>query len=101
MAVKIKLKRLGKIRAPYYRIVVADSRSARDGRILETIGHYGPRQAPSAVDINGDRAYVVIPADYNFKQNGKPMVETGSVVTLTLRKLQRGWRVSGWAWAKH
>jgi ketosteroid isomerase-like protein len=56
---------------------------------------------PSHVDINGDRAYVVIPADYNFKQNGKPMVETGSVVTLTLRKLQRGWRVSGWAWAKH
>jgi ketosteroid isomerase-like protein len=58
-------------------------------------------RTPSHVDINGDRAYVVIPADYNFKQKGKPMVETGSVVTLTLRKLQPGWRVSGWSWAKH
>jgi small subunit ribosomal protein S16 len=56
MAVKIRLMRVGKTKQPTYRIVVADSRSARDGRILETIGHYGPRQAPSAIDINGDRA---------------------------------------------
>jgi small subunit ribosomal protein S16 len=56
MAVKIRLMRVGKTKQPTYRVVVADSRSARDGRILETIGHYGPRQAPSAIDINGDRA---------------------------------------------
>ncbi len=56
MSVKIRLMRVGKRKQPTYRVVVADSRSARDGRIIETIGHYGPRNEPSQLDINGDRA---------------------------------------------
>ena len=56
MAVKIRLKRLGKIRAPYYRIVVADSRTKRDGRAIEEIGKYHPTEEPSLIEIDRDRA---------------------------------------------
>lgn len=56
MAVKIRLKRLGKIRAPHYRIVVADSRTKRDGRAIEEIGLYQPTQEPSLIEINSERA---------------------------------------------
>ena len=56
MAVKIRLKRLGKIRAPYYRIVVADSRTKRDGRVIEEIGKYHPTEEPSFIEIKSDRA---------------------------------------------
>lgn len=56
MAVKIRLKRLGKIRAPYYRIVVADSRTKRDGRSIEEIGKYHPTEEPSVIEINSERA---------------------------------------------
>ena len=56
MAVKIRLKRLGKIRAPYYRIVVADSRTKRDGRAIEEIGKYHPTHDPSVIEVNSDRA---------------------------------------------
>jgi small subunit ribosomal protein S16 len=54
--VKIRLMRVGKRKQPTYRVVVADSRSPRDGRIIETIGHYGPRSEPSQLDINDERA---------------------------------------------
>ena len=56
MAVKIRLMRVGKTKQPSYRVVVADGRSPRDGRIIETIGVYGPRQDPSVVDIDSERA---------------------------------------------
>ncbi|QOR72647.1 30S ribosomal protein S16 [Ruania alkalisoli] len=56
MAVKIRLKRLGKVRAPYYRVVVADSRKKRDGRVIEEIGKYHPTEHPSLIDIDGERA---------------------------------------------
>ncbi|MET3453159.1 30S ribosomal protein S16 [Curtobacterium sp. 1544] len=56
MAVKIRLKRLGKIRAPYYRIVVADSRTKRDGRVIEEIGQYHPTEEPSVIKIESERA---------------------------------------------
>ncbi|HEY3604762.1 MAG TPA: 30S ribosomal protein S16 [Sporichthyaceae bacterium] len=56
MAVKIKLKRMGKIRAPYYRVVVADSRTKRDGRAIEEIGKYHPTHDPSVIDIDSERA---------------------------------------------
>ncbi|MCI4657304.1 MULTISPECIES: 30S ribosomal protein S16 [Cryobacterium] len=56
MAVKIRLKRMGKIRAPYYRIVVADSRTKRDGRVIEEIGIYHPTQEPSVIEIKSERA---------------------------------------------
>lgn len=56
MAVKIRLKRLGKIRAPYYRIVVADSRTKRDGRVIEEIGLYHPTEEPSVIQVDSERA---------------------------------------------
>jgi small subunit ribosomal protein S16 len=55
VAVKIKLKRLGKIREPYYRIVVADSRTKRDGRAIEEIGKYHPKADPSLIEVNSER----------------------------------------------
>jgi small subunit ribosomal protein S16 len=56
VAVKIRLKRMGKIRAPYYRIVVADSRTKRDGRVIEEIGKYHPKEEPSLIEVASDRA---------------------------------------------
>jgi small subunit ribosomal protein S16 len=56
VAVKIKLKRLGKIRAPYYRIVIADSRTKRDGRAIEEIGKYHPKAEPSFIEVDSERA---------------------------------------------
>jgi small subunit ribosomal protein S16 len=56
VAVKIRLKRLGKIRAPYYRVVVADSRTKRDGRVIEEIGKYHPTEEPSFIEISSERA---------------------------------------------
>ncbi|WP_069773286.1 MULTISPECIES: 30S ribosomal protein S16 [unclassified Streptomyces] len=55
MAVKIKLKRLGKIRSPHYRIVIADSRTRRDGRAIEEIGKYQPTYHPSIIEVDADR----------------------------------------------
>ena len=55
MAVKIKLKRLGKIREPYHRIVVADARTKRDGRAIEEIGKYHPKADPSLIEVNSER----------------------------------------------
>jgi small subunit ribosomal protein S16 len=56
VAVKIRLKRLGKIRAPYYRVVVMDSRTKRDGRAIEEIGKYHPTEEPSLIEIKSERA---------------------------------------------
>jgi small subunit ribosomal protein S16 len=56
VAVKIKLKRMGKIRAPYYRIIVADARTKRDGRAIEEIGKYHPKLEPSLIEVDSDRA---------------------------------------------
>jgi len=55
VAVKIKLKRLGKIREPYYRIVVADARTKRDGRAIEEIGKYHPKAEPSLIEVDSER----------------------------------------------
>ncbi|SPT75077.1 30S ribosomal protein S16 [Arcanobacterium haemolyticum] len=56
MAVKIRLKRMGKIREAHYRVVVVDSRKKRDGRVIEEIGYYNPNTQPSTIDINSERA---------------------------------------------
>ena len=56
MAVKIRLKRLGKVRVPQYRIVVVDSRKKRDGRVLEEIGKYHPKEDPSYIEVVSERA---------------------------------------------
>lgn len=57
--------------------------------------------APWHVDVDGDTAYAVIPANYTYKQNGKPVAEMGSVLTVAFQKLAAGWRITGWAWARH
>lgn len=56
MAVKIRLRRMGSRHQPFYRVVVADSRSPRDGGFIETIGYYNPRTNPATVEIKADRA---------------------------------------------
>ncbi len=56
MAVKIRLARYGSKASPFYRIVVADSRSPRDGRFIERIGTYDPRQEPSAIEVDNEKA---------------------------------------------
>jgi small subunit ribosomal protein S16 len=56
VAVKIRLKRMGKIRTPYYRVVVVDSRKKRDGKVIEQIGKYHPKEEPSVIEVTSDRA---------------------------------------------
>ena len=56
MAVKIRLRRIGAKKAPFYRIVVADSRYPRDGRFIEEVGVYDPTKSPSMVQIDGEKA---------------------------------------------
>ena len=56
MAVKIRLRRMGAKKAPFYRIVVADSRYPRDGRFVEEIGYYDPTQEPSVIKVDADKA---------------------------------------------
>lgn len=56
MAVKIRLKRMGAKKAPFYRIVVADSRSPRDGRFIEEIGYYNPLTEPSVIKVDAEKA---------------------------------------------
>ena len=56
---------------------------------------------PSHVDVSGDHAYVVVPANYAYKMKGQAISEAGSVLTIALHKGATGWRITGWAWAKH
>ena len=56
---------------------------------------------PLHVDITGDRAYVVAEANFSYKQNGKRVIQHGSIWTLALQKIADGWRIAGWAWADH
>lgn len=77
MAVKIRLKRLGKIRAPYYRIVVADSRTKRDGRVIEEIGKYHPTEEPSFIEVNSERA------QYWLGVGAQPSPQVEAILKLT------------------
>ncbi|HAQ60050.1 MAG TPA: 30S ribosomal protein S16 [Microbacterium sp.] len=77
MAVKIRLKRMGKIRAPYYRIVVADSRTKRDGRVIEEIGKYHPTEEPSFIEVNSDRA------QYWLGVGAQPTEQVAALLKLT------------------
>ena len=56
MSVKIRLKRMGMKKKPFYRVVIADSASPRDGRFIEEIGYYNPMTAPAEINVNGERA---------------------------------------------
>ncbi len=73
MAVKMRLKRMGQKKAPFYRVVVADSRSPRDGRFIEELGYYDPNTEPSVVKIDGEKA--------------KKWLATGAQPTETVAKL--------------
>lgn len=77
MAVKIRLKRMGKIRAPFYRIVVADSRSKRDGRAIEEIGKYHPTEDPSFIEVDSDRA------QYWLGVGAQPSPQVAAILKLT------------------
>ena len=81
MAVKIRLKRLGKIRSPHYRIVVMDSRTKRDGRAIEEIGKYHPTEEPSLIDISSERA------QYWLAQGAQP-----TEAALNLLKITGDWQ---------
>ena len=77
MAVKIRLKRMGKIRAPYYRIVVADSRTKRDGRVIEEIGKYHPTEEPSFIEVDSERA------QYWLGVGAQPSEQVAAILKLT------------------
>ena len=57
--------------------------------------------APKHVAVTGDRAYVVVPADYAYKQKGKPVKEIASLFTVALQKGAAGWRITAWSWSKN
>jgi small subunit ribosomal protein S16 len=77
VAVKIRLKRLGKIRAPYYRIVVADSRTKRDGRVIEEIGKYHPTEEPSFIEVDSARA------QYWLSVGAQPTEQVRAILKIT------------------
>ncbi|PKQ25087.1 MAG: 30S ribosomal protein S16 [Actinobacteria bacterium HGW-Actinobacteria-4] len=77
MAVKIRLKRFGKKKAPFYRVIVIDSRAKRDGRALEEIGKYHPLGDPSVIEINSDRA------QYWLSVGAQPTDQVRKLLTLT------------------
>ncbi len=77
MAVKIRLKRMGKIHAPFYRIVIADSRKKRDGRVIEEIGKYHPTENPSLIDVNSERA------QYWLSVGAQPTEQVMAILKLT------------------
>jgi len=56
---------------------------------------------PRHVDVNGDRAYVVVPASYTYKQKGKPVKESASMLTVALQKSSADWKITGWSWTKN
>ncbi len=77
MAVKIRLKRFGKMRAPYYRIVVADSRTKRDGRAIEEIGKYHPTEEPSYIEVDSERA------QYWLSVGAQPSEQVAAILKVT------------------
>ncbi|GAA2550728.1 hypothetical protein GCM10009861_08090 [Neomicrococcus aestuarii] len=77
MAVKIRLKRFGKMRAPYYRIVVMDSRVKRDGRAIEEIGKYHPTEEPSFIEVDSERA------QYWLGVGAQPTEQVAAILKIT------------------
>ncbi|CAM3989984.1 30S ribosomal protein S16 [Janibacter anophelis] len=77
MAVKIRLKRMGKIRAPFYRVVIMDSRAKRDGRAIEEIGKYHPTEEPSLIQIDSERA------QYWLSQGAQPTEAVAALLKIT------------------
>ena len=77
MAVKIRLKRFGKMRAPYYRIVVMDARAKRDGRAIEEIGKYHPTEEPSYIEVVSERA------QYWLGVGAQPSEQVAAILKIT------------------
>jgi small subunit ribosomal protein S16 len=77
VSVKIRLMRVGKKKQPTYRVVVADSRSPRDGRFIEILGQYAPRAEPSVVNIDGDRALAWI------EKGAQPTEQVGKLLEIS------------------
>ena len=77
MAVKIRLKRLGKVRVPQYRIVIVDSRKKRDGKVIEEIGKYHPKESPSYIDVVSDRV------EYWLGVGAQPTDAVVKILTIT------------------
>jgi small subunit ribosomal protein S16 len=77
VAVKIRLKRVGKIRTPHYRIVIADSRTKRDGRVIEEIGTYNPKTEPSTIKLQSERA------QYWLSVGAQPTEAVAAILKLT------------------
>jgi small subunit ribosomal protein S16 len=77
VAVKIRLMRVGKKKQPTYRVVVADGRSPRDGRFIEILGHYAPREDPSRIEIDGDSALAWL------RKGAQPTEQVQKLLTVT------------------
>jgi len=71
---------------------------AKKNGITDGVVTLGP---PRHVDVSADHAYVVVPADYAYTEKGKAVKETGSELTVALRKAASVWRITGWSWTKH
>ena len=82
MAVKIRLSRTGRNKVPSYRVVVADERRKRDGRVIETVGHYNPRAVPFAITLQKDRI------DYWLSKGAKPSPTVARLLKQSARPAQ-------------
>ncbi|MGA8534231.1 MAG: hypothetical protein WB615_09015 [Candidatus Tumulicola sp.] len=81
--------------ADWARDLAATNKSAGITGGVVTLG------TPWRIDVNGSRAYLVVPASYSYKVHGKPINETGSILTVALQRLGGVWRMTGWAWTAH
>lgn len=75
--VKIRLKRMGKKKSPVYRVVVADARNPRDGKYIESIGYYNPREEPSVIKVDGSRAL------YWLERGAQPTGQVQNLLKIT------------------
>ena len=80
MAVKIRLKRLGAKKAPFYRIVVADSKSPIDGKFIEEIGYYDPTKEPSVINVDAEKAKKWLATGAQPTETVKRILKTGGVI---------------------
>ena len=80
MAVKMRLRRMGAKKAPTYRVIVADSRSPRDGRFIEEIGHYNPRTEPVEIVINAEKAQTWIKNGAQPTETVKALLKKSGIV---------------------
>ncbi|BAF59904.1 MAG: 30S ribosomal protein S16 [Pelotomaculum sp.] len=83
MAVKIRLRRMGAKKAPFYRIVVADSRSPRDGRFIEEIGYYDPLKKPAVINVNAERALDWLKKGAQLSDTAKALLTKAGVLKKT------------------